>query len=247
MMKILETCKKLLTDVPGKSNLIEHRIIQNNEDPVRFEPYPLPQAVRGELKREIKDMLELGIIRESESPYASPIVIVKKKDGSNRICVDYCKLNKFTLADPEPVAATEDLFQRLGKSQYFSKIDLSKGYWQIPVSGDDVKKTAFVTPDRCYEFLRMPFGMKSSVAMLVRGMRQLLSDMDNVDNYIDDLIVNTEDWVSHLAILKELFHRLQEVSFTARHRWRKQGENWLSTFFQGGPNLRVYFYSNTSA
>ena len=82
-------------------------------------------------------MLDLGIIRTSTSPYASPIVIVKKKDGSNRICIDYRKLNKVTVADPEPIKTSEDLFQRLGKSNYFSKIDLSKGYWQIPMAEED--------------------------------------------------------------------------------------------------------------
>ena len=87
----------------------------------------------------------------------------------------------------------EDLFQRLGKSNYFSKIDLSKGYWQIPVAEEDVKKTAFVTPDGNYEFIRMPFGMKNSGATLVWGLRMLISDLENVDSYIDDLIVYTED------------------------------------------------------
>ena len=100
MMKILEIYKEVFTDVPGKSNLVEHRIILNNEDPVRYKPYPLPYAVREKLKGEIKDMLELVLMRESESLYAQPIVIVKKKDGSNRIYVDYRILKKFTLADP---------------------------------------------------------------------------------------------------------------------------------------------------
>ena len=102
-------------------------------------------------------MLDLGIIRTSASSYTSPIVIIKKKDGSNRICVDYCKLNKVTVADPEPMNTPEDLFQHMGKSNYFSKIDLSKEYWQIPVAEKD-KKTALVTPDENYEFTRMPFG-----------------------------------------------------------------------------------------
>ena len=133
-------------------------------------------------------MLELEIIRESESPYASPIVIVKKKDGSNCICVDYRKLHKFALADPEPMTTTEGFFHGWEK----------------------------FTPDGCYEFLRMPFGMKNSGATVVREIRQLLSDMDNVDNYIDDLIVCTKYWKSHLATLRELFNRLQEASFTAR-------------------------------
>ena len=99
------------------------------------------------------------------------------------------KLNKLTVADSEPMTTAEDLFQRLGRSRYFSKIDLSKGYWQIPVAEEDVPKTAFVMPDGCYEFLRMPFGMNNSGATLVREMRQLLSGMDYVSSYIDDLIV----------------------------------------------------------
>ena len=86
----------MFTDVPGKSNLIEHRIILNNEDSIRSKPYLSSYTVREKLKQKIKDMLELEIIRESELPYASPIVIVKKKDGSNRICVVDRKLNKFT-------------------------------------------------------------------------------------------------------------------------------------------------------
>ena len=116
----------------------------------------------------------MGFIRKSSSPYASPVVIVKKKDGSNRICVDYRKLNKVTISDPEPTKISEDLFQQLGKSSFFSKIDLSKGYWQIPVTEEDVFKTAFLTPDGAYEFLRMSFGMKNSGATLVRGMREVL-------------------------------------------------------------------------
>ena len=160
-------------------------------------------------------MLDLGIIRASTSPYASPIVIVKKKDGSNRICVDYRKLNKVTVADPEPIKTSEDLFQRLGKSNYFSKIDLSKRYWQIPVAEKDVKKTAFVTPDGNYEFTRMPFGMKNSGATLERGLRMLISNLENVDNYIDDLIVYTEDWDTHIRVLGDLINRLQQTNLTA--------------------------------
>ena len=101
-------------------------------------------------------MLNMGVIRKSSSPYASPVVIVKKKNGSNRICVDYRKLNKVTISDPEPMKTSEDLFQQLGKSKFFSKIDLSEGYWQIPVAEEDVFKIAFMTLDETYEFLRMP-------------------------------------------------------------------------------------------
>ena len=145
--QVLGAYDSVFTDVPGKSNVIQHQITLTDSTSIRSKPYPLPYAIRENLKTEIQEMLDLGIIRTSTSPYAAPIVIVKKKDGSNRICVDYRKLNKVTVADPEPMKTPDDLFQRLGKSNYFSEIDLSKGYWQIPVAEEDVKKTAFVTPD----------------------------------------------------------------------------------------------------
>ena len=135
MMDTLVRYAEVFSDIPGKTNVIEHKIKLTNNIPVRSRPYPLPYALRENLKREIQDMLSLGIIRESNSSFASPIVIVKKKDGSDRICVDYRKLNKLTVADPEPMVTAEDLFQRLRKSKYYSKIDLSKGYWQIPRRG----------------------------------------------------------------------------------------------------------------
>ena len=109
----------------------------------------------------------------------------------------------------------EDLFQRFGKSNYFSKINLSKGYWQIPVAEEDVKKTAFVTPVGNYEFIRMPFEIKNSGATLVRGLRMLISDLENVDSYIDDLIVYTEDWDTHIRVLDELMNQLQQANLTA--------------------------------
>ena len=182
---------------------------------MRTRPHPLPYALRENLKREIKDMLSLGIIQESKSPFVSPNVIVKKKDGPDRICVDYRKLNKLTVADPDLMITAEDLFQQLGKSKYYSKIDLSKG-WQISVAEEDIEKTAFLTPDGTYDFLRMPFGMKNSGATLVRGMRKILAGMNNVDSYIDELIIHTNDWQAHLQVLGELLRRLRKAGLTVK-------------------------------
>ena len=108
----------------------------------------------------------MGVVRSSTSPYASPIVMVKK-DGSNRVCVDFRKLNKITEVDPEPMTTAEDLFRQLSGKKYLSKIDLAKEYWQILVAPEDVYKIAFVTPDGQYEFLWMPFGMENSGALFV--------------------------------------------------------------------------------
>ena len=144
------------------------------------------------------------------------MVVVKKKDGSNRICVDYRKRNRITVTDPEPMTTAEDLFQKLGQCQFFSKIDLRKGYWQIPVADEDIYKAAFVTGDEYYEFLRMPFGMKNSGAALVRGMRKLLCGLDHIESYIDDLIVCTKDWDTHLQVLDKLLRRLQQARLAVR-------------------------------
>ena len=119
-------------------------------------------------------MINIGIVLASDSPYALPIVVVKKKDGCNRICVDKRKLNRITVTDPEPMTTAENLFQELRQCQFFSKIDFSNGYWQIAVAEEDIHKTAFVTGNGCYEFLRLPFGMKNSGATLVCGMSKLL-------------------------------------------------------------------------
>ena len=168
----------VFTDMPRETDVIQHQIRLTDDTPIRCKPYPLPYAMREELRNEVDTMLEMGVVRPSTSPYASPIVMVKKKDGSNRVCVDFRKLNKITEVDPEPMTTAEDLFRRLSGKKYLSKIDLTKGYWQIPVAPEDVHKTAFVTPDGQYEFTRMPFGMVNSGATLVRGLRKILDGTD---------------------------------------------------------------------
>ena len=118
--------------------------------------------------------------------------------------------------DPEPMTTAEDLFRRLSGKKYLSKIDLIKGYWQIPVEPEDVHKTAFVTPDGQYEFTRMPFGMVSSGATLVRGHRKILEGMPGVGSYIDDIVIYSDSWEDHIRTLKELFGRLRKARITAQ-------------------------------
>ena len=172
--------------------------------------------MREELRNEVDTMLEMGVVRLSTSPYMSPIVMVNKKDGSNRVCVDFRKLNKITEVDPEPMTTAEDLFRRLNGKKYLSKIDLTKEYWQIPVAPEVMHKTAFVTPDGQYEFTRMPFGMVNSDATLVRGLWKILEGMPGVRIYIDDIIIYSDSWEDHIRTLKEMFGRLRTANITAR-------------------------------
>ena len=115
VMEVLRRYEDIFTEIPGKASVIEHKIDLTDDRLIRCKLYPLPYAKRGEIREEIKNMMDTGIERESSSPYASPLVVVKKKDGSNRMCVDYRKLNLVTVADPAPMTAGEDLFGKLGK------------------------------------------------------------------------------------------------------------------------------------
>ena len=141
----------VFTDLPGTTNLTEHRIRFTADIPVRCKPYVVPYSVGKSLQEDIQRMIGMNVIRPSESPHSSPVVVVRKRDGTNRICIDYRRLNRITLPDSEPTTSMPALTQTFGKSKYFSKLDMSKGYWQIPVAKEDVYKTAFVTPDGCYE------------------------------------------------------------------------------------------------
>ena len=114
-MDLANEFQSLFTEAPGTTSLAQHRIKLTSDQPVRSRPYPVPYtcSLRESLKKDITDMMKMGVIRESSSPYASPVVVVKKKDNTNRICVDYRRLNKLTVFDPEPKPTAEHLFQKL--------------------------------------------------------------------------------------------------------------------------------------
>ena len=116
---VLGKREKIFADFPGKANIINYRVHLVNDLPISCKPYVLPYAVRGEIREEIQEIINTGIVRESNSPYASPIVLVKKKDGCNRVCADCRKLNQITVTSPEPIATAEDLFHKLGQYQFF--------------------------------------------------------------------------------------------------------------------------------
>ena len=155
-------------DMPRETNVIQHRVKLRDDTPIHCKPYRLPYAMREELRNEVDSMLEMGVVSPSKSPYVSPIVLFKMKGGYNRVCVELRKLN--TKVDLEPMMMAEDLFRRLSGKKYLSKIDLTKGYWQILVAPVDVYKTAFLTPDGLYEVLQMPLERVNPGASLVRGL-----------------------------------------------------------------------------
>ena len=130
---------------PGRTNVIEHRIILTTNKPIRQCPYRIPKAYRDKVKKEIEEMEENDTIRKSKSELASPLVIVPKKDGSLRLCVDFRRLNAVSEFDAYPIPLVEEVLDRMGSVNYLSTLDMTKGYWQISLAEESKDNTAFIT------------------------------------------------------------------------------------------------------
>ena len=162
-------------------------------------------------------MQETGVIKPSNSLWASPVVLVRKKDGTHRFCVDYQELNSVTRVDTFPLPRIDDLLDQLGKSAYSSTLDLATGYWQIWVHPNSQEKTAFVTPQGLYEFQVMSFGLTNAPAVFQRLMQCVLMGLnpekgpDFVAVYIDDILVFSRTLEDHIDHLRLVFERLVET------------------------------------
>ena len=192
---------------PPPSDLIQHHIDTDGSKPIKSGPARASYIEQIEINKQVDTMLKAGIIVHSESPWASRVVMVKKKDGTLRFCVDYRKLNELTTKDSYPVPIPRDIFDSMEGSSYFSTLDLASGYWQIPLTKEAQQKTAFVTRNGLYEFTRMPFGVTNGPASFQRMMQLVLAKMYGIYAlvYVDDTIVYSPDWETHLIHLEEIF------------------------------------------
>ena len=219
LRQLLEEFGEIFSDIPGLTDLVQHDIHTGSASPVRLPPYRLPQAYREPVLHELEEMLRGGIIEPSRSGWCAPIVPVKKKDGSLRLCVDYRRLNSVSTFDAYPMPRVDDLIDCLGGALYISTIDLTRGYWQVPLTKEAREKTAFATPSGLYQFTVMPFGLQGAPATFQRLMDELIRGMTSYSaSYIDDLVIYSDSWDDHLAHLHAILKRIQGANLTAKVR-----------------------------
>lgn len=183
----------------GYATDIEHRIDTGDAPPIANQPYRVSQYERRIISEKVSEMLKDGVIQPSNSPWSSPVVLVRKKSGEHRFCIDYRRLNNVTKRDVYPLPRMDDVFDRLAGAQYFSTLDLKNGYWQVPVAGGDRQKTAFITPDGLYEFTRLPFGLSNAPATFQRLMDRVLNRLKWTAClvYLDDILVFGRTFEEH--------------------------------------------------
>lgn len=200
----------------GCTTKVEHVIITDSP-PIKQRYYRVNPLVQEQIDKELDEMLRLGIVEPSSSPWSSPILLVKKKDGKFRFCVDYRKLNSVTVRDSYPLPQVSDILDKLRNAKYISSLDVKSAYWQVPVAESSRQYTAFTVPNRgLFQFRRMPFGLHNAPATWMRLLDSILGHdlQPNCFAYLDDVIVVTETFEQHLKVLDEVFRRLREANIT---------------------------------
>ncbi len=194
---------------------LKHAIDTGDHKPVYTPPYRQSNKVEELLAEETNKLLQQGIIEPSISPWSSPVVLIKKKDGTNRFCVDFTKLNAITVRDLYPLPRIDDIFDHLSDSEYFTTLDFKAGYFQVPLDRRDRPKTAFSTRDSRYQFTVLPQGVTNGPPTFQRIVNRILGDSRWKYSlaYLDDVVIYSRSFNEHLTHLDTILTRLDEANF----------------------------------
>ncbi|KAL4007477.1 hypothetical protein ACER0C_001329 [Sarotherodon galilaeus] len=194
----------LFQEKPGFTKLVQHKVHLRDNAPPRRKFYRIPERLVPQLKKEIDLMLSLGIIETSASEWCSPIVLVPKKDGTLRFCIDLRYLNSVSKFDPYPMPRIDELLERVGRSKFITTLDLSKGYWQLALAPEAKELTAFKTPFGLFQFRVMPFGLQGAPATF----------QDFAAAYLDDVVIFSQTWEQHVAHLRRVLKLIKSAGLT---------------------------------
>ena len=192
VVKLITKYKSLFPDVPGRTTAVHHDIDVGNSSPIKQHPYRVNPVKRHIFASEVDHMLTNGIIEPSFSSWSSPCLLVPKSDKSYRFVTDFRKVNTVTKTDSFPVPRVDECVDRVGHARYVTKLDLLKGYWQVPLTERAKDISAFVTPDGLYRYLVKTFGTKNSSASFQRLMNRVVAGLKDTEVYVDDLIIHSE-------------------------------------------------------
>ncbi|KAL5516359.1 hypothetical protein EMCRGX_G001657 [Ephydatia muelleri] len=197
----------------GRTDLVYHHIVTGDHKGIKQSGRRLPFHQREEVKELLDGMLERQVIEPSQGSWSSPVVLVKKKDGSTRFCVDFRQLKAVTKKDAQPLPRIDETLDVLGSARWFSCLDLTSGYWQVEVAPEDREKTAFVTPYGLFQFRVMPFGLTNAPATFQRLMERVLAGLHWTTCliYLDDILIFSATVQQHFTRLREIFDRLKQA------------------------------------
>lgn len=199
----------------GRFSDVVHDIDVGNHSPIKQNYYRCSPDKLRTLKTEVQTMLDLGVIRTSRSEWSSPLILVKKPNGTWRPCVDYRKVNAITRGESYPLPRLDDLVDQVGNSAYITTLDLAKGYWQIELTPRAQAVSAFSTPFGHYEFITMPFGLKLAPLTFQRAMNNLLTGLsDYATAYLDDIAIRSNTWEEHCQHVQTVFQHLDQAGLT---------------------------------
>jgi hypothetical protein len=218
---------------PGRTELLKFEIDTGDSKPIKQQPCRVSGAEGEVMEAEVDQYLELGLIRPSISPWASPVLMIRKPDGGIRFCIDYRKLNAVTVKDCYPMPLIDDILDVLGGAQLFSTMDIASGYWNVPMHENSVAKTAFTCKFGLYEWLVMPFGLCNAVPAFERLMETVLVDLKwrVCLVYLDDCVIFSKDFPSHLVRVRQVLTRFREAGF--KLKMKKCHWGWSQVAFLG--------------
>ena len=213
--ELISAHSTLFNDIPRKSGVLLHDIeLVPGTTPIRQQAYRVGPDRKRKMKEEVEYLLRHGLARPSNSPWASPCILVPKEDGNFRFCTDYRKVNQVTIKDSYPLPLIDDIIDSVGQAKFVTKIDLLKGYYQVGLTERAKLISAFITPFGLFQYEVMAFGLTNAPSTFQRLVNFIIQDLEGIYCYLDDILIIAETWKEHVLRLRSLFLRLEAAGLT---------------------------------